>query len=77
MGMYSEDREECLCGRSVKIDPKFYTNITRLLSTLQSLQQKGWEVFIDPPSYENNFDMRFVCPKCKVKGDIKARIQSN
>jgi hypothetical protein len=68
---------ECAhCGRELKVDHKFHTNIERMIATLQRIQRKGWEIVVDEPSYEWNWNMGFICSKCKVKGNVHARIHS-
>jgi len=64
------------CERKLKVVDGFFKSIHLMIIMLQKLQNKGWEILVDEPSYEWNWNIVFICSKCKVKGDVHARINS-
>jgi len=68
---------ECYkCNRKLKVVDGFFKSIHLMIIILQKLQNKGWSIDVDEPSYEHDWNMAFVCSKCKVKDDLHARINS-
>jgi hypothetical protein len=59
---------ECMeCERTIKVPEGFDLNIVTFMAMLNLIWQKGWDILMEFPSYEHNYNVRFFCSKCKTR----------